>query len=63
MDNTRISAAVAAHPKPDYKFTYGTAGFRIEASLLDSVMVRVGLLAVLRSKSHKGKTIGIQHLT
>ena len=32
-----------------FVFDYGTAGFRYNASLLDSVMVRVGILAALRS--------------
>ncbi|KAI9349697.1 hypothetical protein BDR26DRAFT_910931 [Obelidium mucronatum] len=36
-----------------------TAGFRMDASLLDPVMFSVGVLAVLRSKYHKGKTIGV----
>ncbi|ORZ33941.1 hypothetical protein BCR44DRAFT_1437348 [Catenaria anguillulae PL171] len=38
---------------------YGTAGFRMHADLLDSVMYRVGLLATLRSKALHGKTIGV----
>lgn len=32
-------------------FSYGTAGFRYDASLLDSIMVRVGILAAVRSSS------------
>ncbi len=48
------------HPKPAGKsFTYGTAGFRMKADLLDSIMFTVGILAVLRSKAHKGKVIGV----
>ncbi|KAF4572960.1 Phosphoacetylglucosamine mutase [Pleurotus pulmonarius] len=48
------------HPKPsDIKFTYGTAGFRTLASVLDSVLFRVGVLAGLRSKKLDGKTIGV----
>ncbi|KAF7436768.1 Phosphoacetylglucosamine Mutase [Pleurotus ostreatus] len=48
------------HPKPsDIKFTYGTAGFRTLASVLDSVLFRVGILAGLRSKKLDGKTIGV----
>lgn len=39
-------------------FAYGTAGFRMDAGLLDSILFSVGLLAVLRSKSHEGKAIG-----
>lgn len=47
------------HPKPDVKFSYGTAGFRMPAENLDSVMFRMGLLAVLRSKAKGGQVIGI----
>lgn len=47
------------HPKPDLKFSYGTAGFRMSAEHLDSVMFRMGLLAVLRSKARDGKVIGV----
>ncbi|KAJ3215144.1 Phosphoacetylglucosamine Mutase [Dinochytrium kinnereticum] len=49
----------AKHPRPNVTFTYGTAGFRMEASLMDSVVFNVGLLAALRSKAHKGKVIGV----
>lgn len=47
------------HPKPDIKFSYGTAGFRALADNLDSVMFRMGLLAVLRSKAKNGQVIGV----
>lgn len=47
------------HPKPDVKFSYGTAGFRMPAENLDSVMFRMGLLAVLRSKVKGGQVIGV----
>ncbi|KAI8480103.1 Phosphoglucomutase-3 [Branchiostoma belcheri] len=44
----------AAHPRPEgIKFAYGTAGFRDKATILDSVMYRMGLLAALRSKAKK----------
>lgn len=61
MQATAIQAAVDRHPKPakPISYNYGTAGFRMNADLLDNVMCRVGLLAVLRSKSHRGKFIGI----
>jgi phosphoacetylglucosamine mutase len=60
----------ANHPKPHGRsFQYGTAGFRTKGELLDSVMFRMGLLAVLRSRSKgnektnsfdmKGLTIGV----
>lgn len=48
------------HPKPrNLNFQYGTAGFRMRASLLDSVVFRVGLVASLRSRKLGGQTIGI----
>ncbi|KAJ8324938.1 hypothetical protein O5D80_006459 [Batrachochytrium dendrobatidis] len=62
MTATMLTAVVhgsAKHPRPDHKYSYGTAGFRMNASLLDSVMYRVGVLASLRSKCLKGKTIGV----
>ncbi|KAI9724318.1 MAG: hypothetical protein M1812_000386 [Candelaria pacifica] len=56
----RILEASAKHPKPaDQKFQYGTAGFRMKANLLDSVVFRVGLLAALRSRKLGGQTIGV----
>ncbi|MCJ1235268.1 Phosphoacetylglucosamine Mutase [Varicellaria rhodocarpa] len=55
-----IVAASAKYPKPtDRTFQYGTAGFRMKASLLDSVVLRVGLLATLRSKRFNGQIIGV----
>lgn len=55
-----ILAAAAKHPKPEDKsFKYGTAGFRMKANLLDSVVFRVGLIAALRSRKLGGQTIGI----
>lgn len=53
-----IKAAAKAYPKPAVTYTYGTAGFRTKGDLLPSVMFRIGLLAVLRSKC-LGKTIGV----
>ncbi|VDC01835.1 unnamed protein product [Peniophora sp. CBMAI 1063] len=47
------------HPKPNTRFQYGTAGFRTKASILDSVLFRVGVLAGLRSRRLDGKTIGV----
>lgn len=55
-----IIAASNKHPKPtDKTFQYGTAGFRMKANLLDSVVFRVGLIAALRSRKLGGQTIGI----
>ncbi|KAI4205472.1 MAG: hypothetical protein LQ346_001426 [Caloplaca aetnensis] len=59
-EKVAISVASAKFPKPlERKFQYGTAGFRLKATLLDSVVFRVGLLAVLRSRKLNGRTIGI----
>lgn len=58
--SSSIVKASQKHPKPnDKKFSYGTAGFRMKANLLDSVVFRVGLLAALRSQHLRGKTIGV----
>ncbi|KAJ7038246.1 phosphoacetylglucosamine mutase [Mycena alexandri] len=55
-----IRALADLHPKPaQVRFQYGTAGFRTIASVLDSVLFRVGVLAALRSKKLDGKTIGV----
>ncbi|SPO24198.1 probable PCM1 - phosphoacetylglucosamine mutase [Ustilago trichophora] len=55
-----IITASQAHPKPaDQTFTYGTAGLRTRADILDSTCFRVGLIGALRSKKLKGKTIGL----
>ena len=54
-----VAAASAAVPKPKgATFTYGTAGFRGEASGLDSTFLRVGMLAALRGKHQKGQVSG-----
>ena len=50
VDHEAVKAASASFPKPsDFTPTYGTAGFRAEASLLDSTLFRCGLLAAARS--------------
>ncbi|KAF2748058.1 Phosphoacetylglucosamine mutase [Sporormia fimetaria CBS 119925] len=55
-----IVQAVEKHPAPEgMAYTYGTAGFRTKAEVLDSVLTRVGLIAALRSRSLKGKWIGV----
>ncbi|KAJ7783739.1 phosphoacetylglucosamine mutase [Mycena maculata] len=55
-----IRALSDLHPKPaQIRFQYGTAGFRTLASVLDSVLFRVGVIAGLRSKRLDGKTIGV----
>ncbi|KAL1390834.1 N-acetylglucosamine-phosphate mutase-like protein [Phyllosticta capitalensis] len=55
----KILDASAKHPQPGKVFQYGTAGFRMKADLLDSVVFRVGLLAALRSRKLNGQTIGV----
>ncbi|XP_026323195.1 phosphoacetylglucosamine mutase [Hyposmocoma kahamanoa] len=48
------------HPKTtDVVIQYGTAGFRTKASLLEHVVYRMGLLAVIRSRALNGRTIGM----
>ncbi|VVC98671.1 unnamed protein product [Leptidea sinapis] len=48
------------HPKTsDVFIQYGTAGFRTKANLLEHVVYRMGLLAVLRSRVKNGRTIGM----
>ncbi|RYO76511.1 hypothetical protein DL766_008692 [Monosporascus sp. MC13-8B] len=60
MDRDAIIAASKKHDinvgKP---YKYGTAGFRMNADLLDGVTFRVGLLAALRSRKLNGQAIGI----
>ncbi|KAJ8025399.1 Phosphoacetylglucosamine mutase [Holothuria leucospilota] len=61
MDSLLESAKrnAAKHPKlKEQVYAYGTAGFRCRSDKLDSVLFRMGLLGVLRSKASKG-TIGV----
>lgn len=50
-------------PVPDRatnpRFGYGTAGFRCKAELLDGVMLRMGMLAALRSMDRGKKAVGL----
>ncbi|KAJ3034167.1 Phosphoacetylglucosamine Mutase [Rhizophlyctis rosea] len=59
IDTAKVKQLSAKHPKAPVSYTYGTAGFRTKADVLDSVLFRVGLLAVLRSQYHGGRTIGV----
>ncbi|CAB4255570.1 similar to Saccharomyces cerevisiae YEL058W PCM1 Essential N-acetylglucosamine-phosphate mutase [Maudiozyma barnettii] len=43
----------------NYSYTYGTAGFRDKAAVLDTVMFTTGIIAALRSMSHNGKAVGV----
>ncbi|KAJ5672288.1 hypothetical protein N7507_001415 [Penicillium longicatenatum] len=55
-----ISEAALQYTKPEGKvFEYGTAGFRMKADLLNTVVFAVGLLAGLRSKKLSGQWIGV----
>lgn len=55
-----LTKGLQGHSKPEgVKFTYGTAGFRMNASKLDYVNYTVGILSALRSKFLKGKTVGV----
>jgi len=42
-----------------FHYEYGTAGFRYHHSLLTPIMIRMGLLASLRSSSLNGEAVGI----
>jgi len=54
-----LKVASSSHPRTKDNFiSYGTAGFRTKAELLDHVMYRMGLLAVLRSRAQGGQAIG-----
>ncbi|KAL2545343.1 Phosphoacetylglucosamine mutase [Forsythia ovata] len=44
-----LHSASRFSPPPGVKLSYGTAGFRADASLLESTVFRVGILAALRS--------------
>ena len=60
MADAKILENSSKHPKPvDKIFQYGTAGFRMKATLLESVVFRVGLVAALRSRKLGGQTIGV----
>ena len=56
LSDTELAALIDAHPKPPSvsHYSYGTAGFRYEASLLPCVFVRMGIFAALRSASLGG---------
>ncbi|KAK3109253.1 Phosphoacetylglucosamine Mutase, partial [Teratosphaeriaceae sp. CCFEE 6253] len=61
-ESERLIEACRKFPRADTKkakFSYGTAGFRMRADLLPSVIFGVGLIASLRSRKCGGHTIGI----
>ena len=54
-----VGVAKASHPRiVTANIAYGTAGFRTKADLLDHVMYRMGVMAVVRSMAKGGKYIG-----
>mmetsp|Transcript_1580 Transcript_1580/g.2037 ORF Transcript_1580/g.2037 Transcript_1580/m.2037 type:complete len:576 (-) Transcript_1580:274-2001(-) len=59
MSRSALLSLLGKHPKPvDHVFSYGTAGFREKAAILDSVFVRMGVLAWMRAVE-KGAAIGL----
>ncbi|KAK3281750.1 hypothetical protein CYMTET_10483 [Cymbomonas tetramitiformis] len=52
----KIAQQAAGFPKPEGVFSYGTAGFRTEASLLPSTVFRCGILIALRALQQKAAT-------
>jgi phosphoacetylglucosamine mutase len=58
---SRIIEAYEKHPFKPTKghYEYGTAGFRMKADLLDSIVFTVGLLAALRSHADNGESSGV----
>ncbi|KAL4871783.1 hypothetical protein BDV12DRAFT_20016 [Aspergillus spectabilis] len=55
-----ISEAASQYAKPEGKvFQYGTAGFRMRADYLNTVVFAVGLLAGLRSRKLSGQWVGV----
>ncbi|KAJ0261135.1 Phosphoacetylglucosamine mutase [Hirschfeldia incana] len=63
MDETQIASILKSSdlfPLPQsLKLSYGTAGFRGDATLLYSTVFRVGILSALRSLKLKSQTIGL----
>lgn len=45
--------------RPPVLYRYGTAGFRTKTEVLDSVMVRTGMLAAIRARARPGLAIGV----
>lgn len=51
----KLTALLLEYPKPfGFVLGYGTAGFRTRADVLPWIMIRIGLLASLRSKVKQG---------
>jgi phosphoacetylglucosamine mutase len=55
MVKEKLTALLLEYPKPQgIMMGYGTAGFRARADTLPWIMIRIGLLAALRSKVKRG---------
>ncbi len=55
MVKEKLTALLLEYPKPQgIMMGYGTAGFRARADTLPWIMIRIGLLASLRSKVKQG---------
>jgi phosphoacetylglucosamine mutase len=51
----KLRTLLLEYPKPNgIVMGYGTAGFRARADTLPWIMIRIGLLAALRSKMKRG---------
>ncbi len=51
----KLTKLMREYPKPQgIVMGYGTAGFRARADTLPWIMIRIGLLAALRSKVKRG---------
>lgn len=56
---TQLSRHIFKHAQPSTYLSYGTAGFRSHTDNLSEAMLRVGILAAIRSASHSGRSIGV----
>ncbi|XP_040998417.1 phosphoacetylglucosamine mutase-like [Juglans microcarpa x Juglans regia] len=54
-----LSSSSCFSPPEGVRLSYGTAGFRADAALLQSTVYRVGILAALRSLKMESSVIGI----
>eukprot|EP00986_Skeletonema_menzelii_P012843 scaffold7241_cov152-Skeletonema_menzelii.AAC.2 len=61
ISKAELATLIDAYPKPASlaEYSYGTAGFRYEASLLPCVFVRMGIFSALRSASLGGEEVGV----
>ncbi|XP_071706441.1 phosphoacetylglucosamine mutase-like [Rutidosis leptorrhynchoides] len=60
QQESRLLESASKFPPPKgIKLSYGTAGFRADASILESTVFRIGILAALRSLKCGGSVIGL----